>query len=78
MDKAADVTALVQEYRVLLEDVDAEARGSLECALTHEAEWTPEAAAHLVELARAYGSFMLRNALAIALALEIEDGELGF
>jgi hypothetical protein len=25
-----------------------------------------------------YGSFMLRNALAISLALDIEDGELGF
>jgi hypothetical protein len=29
-------------------------------------------------LARDYGSFMLRNALAISLALDIEDGELGF
>jgi len=51
---------------------------SLEEALMDEAEWTAEAAEHLVWLARAYGSFMLRNALAVSLALEIEDGELGF
>ena len=43
-----------------------------------EAEWTAEAAEHLLRLATAYGSFMLRNALAISLVLDIEDGELGF
>jgi len=31
-----------------------------------------------MQLAENYGSFMLRNALAISLALEIEDGEFGF
>ena len=36
------------------------------------------ALSHLLGLASAYGSFMLRNALAISLALGIEDGELGF
>ena len=46
--------------------------------LVKEAEWTPEAAADLLRPARDYGSFMLRNALAISLALDIEDGELGF
>ncbi len=41
-------------------------------------EWTDAAASHLVALARNYGSFMLRNALALAVAAGIEDGELGF
>ena len=40
-------------------------------------EWSNPAADHLVTLARDYGSFVLRNAYALALALDIEDGELG-
>jgi len=75
MNTPQDVSNLVEEYRNLFEGVDAD---SLEDTLTREAEWTPEAAEHLLQLATAYGSFMLRNALAIALALDAEDGELGF
>ena len=75
MNTPHDVSNLVEEYRDLFEGVDAD---SLEDTLTREAEWTPEAAEHLLQLATAYGSFMLRNALAIALALDAEDGELGF
>ncbi len=73
-----DVTTLVEEYRGLFEGTDHGTPDYLEDALTRGAEWTPEAAEHLVLLAKAYGSFMLRNALAISLALDIEDGELGF
>ncbi len=40
-------------------------------------EWSNPAAEHLVTLARNYGSFVLRNAYALALATDIEDGELG-
>jgi len=75
MNTPQDVSNLVEEYRNLFEGVDAD---SFEDTLTREAEWTPEAAEHLLQLATAYGSFMLRNALAIALALDAEDGELGF
>ncbi len=46
--------------------------------LVHTGEWTERAAAHLVDLVRNYGTFMLRNALALAAAAGIEDGELGF
>jgi hypothetical protein len=46
--------------------------------LTREADWTPEAAAHLLRPAGENGAFMLRNTLAISPALDIEDGELGF
>jgi len=78
MNARGDVTALVQEYLLLFDGVDSDAPDSLEDTLTRGAEWTPEAAEHLLQLARAYGSFMLRNALAISLALDVEDGELGF
>lgn len=78
MNRAEDVTGLVDEYRTLFEGLAGKGRHSLENALTDEADWTPEAASHLLDLARAYGSFMLRNALAISLALNVEDGELGF
>jgi hypothetical protein len=73
-----DVSHLVEEYRDLFEDLGSDGPDSLEEALIYEAEWTAEAAEHLLHLATEYGSFMLRNALAIALALDIEDGELGF
>jgi len=78
MNTPENVSGLVEEYRVLFEGADRGSSDRLEDALTHEAEWSEEAAAHLLQLARTYGSFMLRNALAISLALEIEDGELGF
>jgi hypothetical protein len=78
MDTADNVAGLAEEYRTLFEEADSESSDSLEETLTRDAEWTPEAAAHLLRLATNYGSFMLRNALAISLALDIEDGELGF
>jgi hypothetical protein len=73
-----NVASRVEEYRTLFSDATDESPESIEHVLATEAEWTPEAASHLVRLAKAYGSFMLRNALAISLALDIEDGEFGF
>ncbi|MCL5278418.1 MAG: hypothetical protein M1376_00745 [Planctomycetes bacterium] len=73
-----DVSNLVEEYRSLFDEVGDDTLDSLKETLMHEAEWTAGAAEHLLQLATEYGSFMLRNALAIALALDIEDGELGF
>jgi hypothetical protein len=40
--------------------------------------WTQEGARAIVSLANQYGVFMLRNALAIAIVLCKEDGDLGF
>ncbi len=40
-------------------------------------DWTEEGARILVDLAVRHGSFVLRNALALALALDIEDGSDG-
>jgi len=73
-----DLSGLVDEYRALLRGLQPCRRESVEAVLTREADWTPEAAQHLVRLACDYGSFVLRNATAVSLVLEIEDGKLGF
>ena len=78
MATAQNVSGLVEEYQTLFSDVDTDSQESLETVLVRDADWTPEAAEHLLRLARDYASFMLRNALAISLALDVEDGELGF
>jgi hypothetical protein len=50
----------------------------VEAKLHNKMEWTQEGAAHITALARDSGAFVLRNALALALSLGIEDGELGY
>ena len=76
MNTPDNVGSLVEEYRGILEKTDSP--DSLEGALIREGDWSPQAATHLLKLSKLYGSFMLRNALAISLVLEVEDGELGF
>ena len=78
-----DATPLMDEYRTLVLESLGSKGGKVDWhklgrELVHTAEWTDEAAAHLLNLARNYGAFMLRNALALAVAAEIDDGELGF
>jgi len=75
---------LVEEYRALVYDaVSLSQRGTridwglVETWLQRDAAWTAEGARHVTELARQYGVFVLRNAVALAIALDIEDGELG-
>ena len=46
--------------------------------LSENHDWTEKGAQAIVCLAEEYGAFMLRNALAIAIVLEKEDGRLGF
>lgn len=76
MNTLDNVGSLVEEYRGILEKTDS--LDSLEGALIREGDWSPQAATHLLKLSKLYGSFMLRNALAISLVLEVEDGELAF
>jgi hypothetical protein len=66
----------IGEYRAL-RSLDKEA-DQLVAELTRSHDWTEEGARAIVSLAVGYGSFMLRNALAMAIALEKEDGDLGF
>jgi hypothetical protein len=78
MKSQENVTSLVNEYSCLLARSGADSTELVEGLLVREGDWTPAAASHLLQLAKNYGSFMLRNALAISLAFGIEDGELGF
>jgi len=82
-DAKRSVHLLVEEYQALLQPVrrlgnrDVEWE-NIEQILHRDADWTEQGAIEVSRLARDYGSFMLRNALAIALALGVEDGEQGF
>lgn len=85
MNKCDEIKGLTEEYLALLKQPVNKMSGRSEFAageikdlLVSKGEWTPGAAEHLLDLATDYGSFMLRNALALSLALQIEDGGLGF
>jgi len=78
MESPGNVSSLVHEYRAVFGAAIFDSRGSLEDLLVRQGDWSPQAATQLVQLAAGYGSFMLRNALAISLALGVEDGDLGF
>ena len=75
---------LIAEYRGVFDEQAGE-QGKLSSGQWDEIEervrkhcgWTEEGSAHVVCLARDYGAFVLRNALALAVALEVEDGMLG-
>jgi len=75
----------IEEYETLVAaaaaDAQAEMRqtewGKLAEILRHEGAWTPLGSEAVLSLAREYGSFVLRNALAMAIALGIEDGKRG-
>jgi len=86
MVSSADVGSLVDEYQhllALMSREEAEIRlplypGEIARCLVRDADWSESAAQHLLQLAKDYGVFMLRNGLALAIALGFEDGELGF
>ena len=50
----------------------------LRACLEQHHEWSPEGARIVIDLALDYGSFILSNALAVALVLGKEDGNRGF
>jgi hypothetical protein len=50
----------------------------VESTLHSEMDWTQDGAEQVSCLARNYGAFVLRNALALAVSLGIEDGDLGY
>ena len=73
----------VREYRGLLTTSEVEGTktvdmGRLVQHLSQTHDWTEEGARVIVTLATEYGAFMLRNALALALALGKDDGNLGY
>ncbi len=72
-EKLMDVSGLVDEYREILCSKETVVKQLVEAA-----DWTEGGAEHVHMLATKYGSFMLRSALALAIALGIEDGSAGF
>jgi hypothetical protein len=78
MDGQENVKTLAEEYISLIESLTDKSNESLINALAKQGDWTEQAASHLLQLVNDYGLFMLRNALALSLAINVEDGELGF
>ena len=70
--------SLIDEYDGLFEKVKDDQIDTLRDLLVSNADWSDQAASYLLQLVKDNGSFILRNALSISLALGIEDGELGF
>ena len=77
-----NVSMLTEEYETLLCEQlkefspdDIEACNAIKELLQKEADWTQQGASTVLDLALNYGSFVLKNALALSIALKIEDGE---
>lgn len=73
MDLLADT--LLAEYKTLIAKFGADATDAeIVAELVAGHDWTPAGARAIVNLARTYGTAILRNALALADAMMIEDG----
>ena len=69
---------LLAEYDNLIAKVGEGATDEqIVAALVRDAEWTEQGAQEVLHLARKFGTSILRNALALATAMQIEDGEAG-
>ncbi len=72
------VENLINEYQSIVSELDSpDDTDALGSRLVSQSEWTAKGAQTIIHLAHQYGSFVLANALALADALEIEDGECG-
>lgn len=70
---------LLSEYETIIAEVGKDAPDEeIVAALVSDAAWTDHGARTVLQLARTYGTSILRNALALADALAIEDGDAGF
>lgn len=66
------------EYETIITEVSADATDDeIITALVREADWTERGAREVLQLARRHGTSILRNALALANAMHIEDGSSG-
>jgi len=82
MNERRLLKSTVCEYESLLHSLEQDS-GQLNADrlvehLSHSHDWTRRGAEEIVWLANAYGAFMLRNALALAIALKKEDGDLRY
>jgi hypothetical protein len=78
-----DLQGLVDEYRTILAPIMRAKRkrratwDDVMDALEKEADWTSRGSTAMATLVQQYGWFILRNAAAIAIVMDIEDGEAG-
>ncbi|WP_146455465.1 hypothetical protein [Rubripirellula tenax] len=70
------LTNLVDEYSALVSDSQNPSWELIEAKLIDVHDWTPDAAHALVKMAKQYGWFFLRNATALAIACDQEDGDM--
>ena len=73
----------IAEYKGLIQPIKKKYDTSLDperliAELSNNHDWTEQGARAVVSLATEYGAFMLQNALALSIVLDIEDGALGF
>ena len=85
MDAGEELERTMDEYRDMFAEIKHSQKDKedlhwelVQWKLSRIGDWTPKGAEEITKLARKYGSFILRNALAIASVLSIEDGELGY
>ena len=85
MEESAHLESLIGEYEELFQQcapseamLAEENLRSIADTLCRDADWSERGADKIIRLATDYGAFMLRNALAIAVLLEMEDGKMGF
>lgn len=74
---STDLAKLVDEYSSLVPDHGNPNWEAIEAKLIDVHDWTPKAACCLVEMTKKYGWFFLRNATALAIVCDNEDGQLG-
>ena len=69
---------LFAEYETIIADLGTDATDKqIVRALVERGSWTAQGAREVLQLARRYGTSILRNALALAEAMNIEDGDAG-
>ena len=82
MNECNQLDSLISEYNGLVRGNTTNGVSNISTErlvkiLSKEHDWTKQGAHAVVSLATDYGAFVLRNALAIAIALDLEDGALG-
>jgi 3-hydroxyisobutyrate dehydrogenase-like beta-hydroxyacid dehydrogenase len=83
MNETEILQSVISEYKSILVRIGGRTEQPLRIEnlireLCRSHDWTDNGAGTVVSLANDYGVFMLRNALALAIALGKEDGELNF
>jgi len=83
MNEGKYVESLISEYSALIKKprrnrASKRVKTSIAKTLVKSAEWTEDGAGELLMLVNDYGAFMLRNALALAVVLGQEDGNMRY